>query len=65
MATQIVLIIEVEDEKVTPFVTINPYYSNQGFANAPKDSSSLKEGYRVNNLHHNVLDFADKIQREH
>jgi aminoglycoside/choline kinase family phosphotransferase len=61
MATQIVLSVRVEDDKVTPYVAVNPYYNNQGYANPPVSASSMKEGYIVNTVHLDILNFATKI----
>lgn len=61
MATQIVLSVTVEGDKVTPYVAVNPYYNNQGYANPPASLASMKEGYIVNIVHLDVLNFATQI----
>jgi hypothetical protein len=61
MATQIVLSVMVEGDKVTPHVAVNPYYNNQGYANPPASLSSMKEGYIVNTVHLDILNFASEI----
>jgi hypothetical protein len=64
MATQIMLLFSVENTKVTPSVIINPYYGSQGFANPPRLDSNLAEGYIVNEIHRDVLNFANNLQRK-
>jgi hypothetical protein len=64
MATQIMLLFSVENTKVTPSVIINPYSGSQGFANPPKLDSELIEGYTVNEIHRDVLNFANNLQRK-